>query len=156
MSYGHGVSVTLLQIANAYQIFARNGDMLPLSLVKQETPPTQGRQIISPRTAQELRGVLETVVKQGGTAVAAQVSGYRVGGKTGTSYKLEGGKYTQKYVASFVGIAPLSRPRFIVAVMVDEPSSEKHSGGDVAAPIFARIMSGALLAYGVAPDATAK
>jgi cell division protein FtsI (penicillin-binding protein 3) len=96
--------------------------------------------------------MLELVVLPGGTAPRAQVPGYRVAGKTGTAHKLEGGVYANKYVASFVGLAPASDPRLIVAVMVDEPSGGKYYGGDVAAPVFASVMASALRNLGVPPD----
>lgn len=97
--------------------------------------------------------MLEMVVQPGGTAPAAQISGYRVGGKTGTAQKLDGGRYTRRYVASFVGLAPMSDPRLVIAVMVDEPSGKEYYGGQVAGPVFGQIASGALRALGVAPDA---
>lgn len=152
MSYGHGISVSLMQMANAYQVFARDGDMVPLSLVKVDTPPS-GRQIFSPKTARDVRAMMEMVVSPEGTAVKAQVPGYRVGGKTGTAYKLEGGRYTRRYVASFIGIAPISDPRLVVAVMIDEPSNGKHYGGEVAAPVFSQVTGGALRALNIPPDA---
>jgi len=109
--------------------------------------------VFSAQTAREVRAMLELAVQNGGTAPLAQISGYRVAGKTGTSHKLEGGVYANKYVSSFVGFAPASEPRLIVAVMIDEPSGAKHYGGDVAAPVFANVMSGALRSLGIAPDA---
>ncbi|MDR1890355.1 MAG: penicillin-binding protein 2 [Zoogloeaceae bacterium] len=152
MSYGHGISASLVQLAHAYQAFARDGDIVPLSLrLRDDAEPIRGVQIFSPQTAREVRAMLEMVVAPGGTAPRAQVPGYRVGGKTGTAYKIEGGVYARKYVASFVGIAPMSDPRLVVAVMVDEPMSQ-HYGGTVAAPVFARITAGALRTLGVAPD----
>ena len=153
MSYGHGISVNLMQMARAYFAFARDGDLLPLSLTKVETPPSAGRRVFSPEVAREMRAMLEGTAATGGTATRAQVPGYRVGGKTGTANKLEGGRYTRKYVASFVGIAPISNPRLVVAVMVDEPRGRTFYGGTVAAPVFARITEGALRTLGVAPDA---
>ncbi len=96
--------------------------------------------------------MLELAAGPGGTAPQAQVPGYRVAGKTGTAYKLEGGQYVKKYISSFVGLAPVSRPRLVVAVMIDEPTGA-HYGGAVAAPVFARIVEGSLRALGVAPDA---
>jgi cell division protein FtsI (penicillin-binding protein 3) len=98
--------------------------------------------------------MLEMAVQPGGTAPKAQIPGYRVAGKTGTAYKLEGGLYAKKYVASFVGFAPASDPRLIVAVMIDEPGGAQHYGGDVAGPVFAGVMGGALRTLGIAPDAT--
>lgn len=152
MSYGHGISVSLIQLAHAYTIFARDGDLIPLSFQKLDQPPV-GRRVLSVKTARELRTMLESVVSPEGTAPKAQVPGYRVGGKTGTAYKVVGGKYdTHKYVASFVGFAPVSDPRIIIAVMLDEPGSSMHFGGDVAAPVFATVAANALRAMNVAPD----
>jgi cell division protein FtsI (penicillin-binding protein 3) len=91
-------------------------------------------------------------VQAGGTAPKAQIAGYRVAGKTGTAHKLESGSYAQKYVASFVGFAPATDPRLVVAVMIDEPSGAVYYGGDVAAPAFAQVMAGSLRALGVPPD----
>ncbi|WP_374482726.1 peptidoglycan D,D-transpeptidase FtsI family protein [Zoogloea sp.] len=156
MSYGHGISVSLMQMANAYQVFARDGDMVPLSLLRLDAPPLHGTRVFSPQTAREVRQMLEMVVQPGGTAVEANVPGYRVGGKTGTAMKLVGGRYALKYVASFVGIAPISDPRLIVAVMIDEPTAGKHYGGSVAGPVFAQVMGGALRTLGVPADAPLK
>lgn len=153
MSYGHGISVTLIQMAQAYLAFARDGDLIPVSLTKVDTPPLHGKPVFSAQTAREVRAMLETVTQTGGTATQARVPGYRVGGKTGTAYKLEGGVYTRKYIASFVGIGPISDPRLIVAVMIDEPSAGKHYGGEVAAPVFSRVMGEALRTLGVPSDA---
>jgi len=152
MSYGHGISVSLIQIARAYLVFARDGDIVPLSLTRVDTPPV-GVQVFSPRVAREMRQIMETVVGPGGTAIRAQIAGYRVAGKTGTANKIENGRYVNKYVSSFVGLAPASNPRLIVAVMIDEPSANQHFGGMVAAPVFAQVTEGALRALGVAPDA---
>ena len=153
MSYGHGISVSLIQLAHAYTIFARNGDLIPLSFQKVNDMPI-GHRVISENTALQMRRMLETVVAPGGTAPQAQVPGYRVGGKTGTAYKIEGGKYVKKYVSSFVGIAPMSDPRLIIAVMLDEPSAGSHFGGTVAGPVFANVTANALRALNVAPDSS--
>ena len=110
----------------------------------------------SAQTAREVRAMLELVVLPGGPAPKAQVAGYRVAGKTGTAHKLNGHAYINKYVASFVGFAPASDPRLIVAVMIDEPSTGVYYGGDVAAPVFSRVMAGSLRTLGVAPDADEK
>jgi cell division protein FtsI (penicillin-binding protein 3) len=152
MSYGHGISVTLIQLARAYQVFARNGDLVPLSLLRTAAAPSVGERIFSEQTAREMRAMLEMAVQPGGTAPKAQVSGYRVAGKTGTAHKIEGGVYADKYVSSFVGFAPVSDPRLIIAVMIDEPSGGKHYGGEVAAPVFAAVMGSALRALGTPPD----
>jgi cell division protein FtsI (penicillin-binding protein 3) len=153
MSYGHGLSVSLMQLARAYTVFARDGDIIPLTLVKSDGAPAIATPVFSQQTAHEVRTMLEMASQPGGTAPKARIPGYRVGGKTGTAYKLDGGKYVRKYVASYVGFAPISDPRLIVAVMIDEPGSGAHFGGDVAGPVFSRVMSGALRTLGVAPDA---
>lgn len=152
MSYGHGISLSLLQLARAYSIFATDGTIRPVRLVKGEAPP-EPEQVISPHTARSIRHMLELATQAGGTAPRAQITGYRVAGKTGTAHKLEGRGYAHdKYVSSFVGFAPASAPRLIVAVMIDEPLGQYY-GGTVAAPVFAEVMSGALRMLGVAPDA---
>ena len=156
MAYGHGISVTLIQLAHAYQAFARDGDLAPISLARLSAPPLTGKRVFSAQTAREVRTMLEMAVQPGGTAPKAHIPGYRVAGKTGTAHKIEGGAYANKYVASFVGFAPASEPRLIVAVMIDEPSNGKHFGGDVAAPVFAQVMAGSLRTLGVAPDAPLK
>ncbi|MDT3736653.1 MAG: penicillin-binding protein 2 [Denitratisoma sp.] len=156
MSYGHGISVTLMQLARAYLVFARDGDLIPLSLTRLESPPIAGKSVFSAQTAREVRAMLEMAVLPGGTAPKAQIAGYRVAGKTGTAHKLEAGQYADRYVAAFVGFAPVSDPRLLVAVMIDEPSAGKYYGGEVAAPVFAQVMAGSLRTLGVAPDAPLK
>ncbi len=152
MSYGHGLSVTLLQIARAYSIFATDGEMRPISIVRVDSPPPAIR-VISAETARAVRHMLELATGPGGTAPRAQVAGYRVGGKTGTARKIENGVYVQRHVASFIGFAPVSAPRVIVAVTIDEPSNGVYYGGAVAAPVFSQITAGALRMLGVAHDA---
>ncbi|OGS92057.1 MAG: cell division protein [Gallionellales bacterium GWA2_60_18] len=152
MSYGHGISVNLLQLARAYTIFASDGELKPISMLKQDTAVI-GKKIFSDRTAQALRGMLELAVQPGGTAPLAQVAGYRVAGKTGTAHKLEGGHYVNRYVSSFVGFAPVSNPRLIVAVMIDEPDNGQYYGGLVAAPVFSKVTGEALRALNVPNDA---
>ena len=152
MSYGHGISVSLMQLARAYTVFAREGDMVPLSLTKLDASPLATTQVFSQQTVREMRAMLEMAVQPGGTAPRARIPGYRVAGKTGTAYKLEGGQYVKKYVASFVGFAPVSDPRLVAAVMIDEPGAGQHYGGDVAGPVFANVMGGALRTLGILPD----
>lgn len=152
MSYGNGISVTLLQMARAYTVFANDGELLPVTLVKLKKPQL-GQQIFSAETANAVRSMLELVVQPGGTAMKAQVMGYRVAGKTGTAHKPGVGGYQDKYIASFVGIAPASNPKYIVAVMVDEPSAGRYYGGDVAAPVFSAVMGATLRMMGVPQDA---
>ncbi len=154
MSYGHGISVSLLQLARAYSVFATDGTLKPLTLIRRDQP-VQGKAVISPRTALAVRKMLEMVTQPGGTAIRAQVAGYRVGGKTGTAHKLAGANYApNRYIASFVGFAPVSNPRLVIAVMVDEPGGKLYYGGEVAAPIFSNVMAGALRLLGIEPDAT--
>jgi cell division protein FtsI (penicillin-binding protein 3) len=153
MAYGHGISVSLVQLARAYTVFARDGDLVPLSLLRVDAAPA-GRPVISKRTAETLRRMLELATQPGGTAPRARIAGYRVAGKTGTAHKQENGAYVpDKYRSSFVGFAPASRPRLVIAVMLDEPAAGQYYGGVVAAPVFAAVMAGALRILGVAPDA---
>ena len=153
MSYGHGISLSLLQLARAYLVFATNGEIRPVSVVKLDTPGEATR-VISSQTAAQVRKMLEMVVQPGGTAPRAQITGYRVAGKTGTAHKLDGATYAaHKYVSSFIGLAPASAPRLIVAVMIDEPGDGDYYGGTVAAPVFSSVMGGSLRMLGVKPDA---
>ena len=152
MSYGNGISVNLLQLARAYTVFANDGDLKPVTLFRQDVP-SDGRKVYSQATAKAVRDMLELVVKPGGTAPLAQINGYRVAGKTGTSHKLENGHYVNRYIASFVGLAPASSPRLIVAVMINEPGGEQYYGGQVAAPVFSNVMGSALRLLNVPNDA---
>ena len=152
MSYGHGISVNLLQLTRAYTVFANDGQVMPVSLLRLDAPAT-GKNVFSHRTVMEMRAMLESVVLPGGTAPLAQVPGYRVAGKTGTAHKLEGHHYSNRYVASFVGFAPVSAPRVIIAVMIDEPDNGVYYGGQVAAPVFSQVMGGTLHLLKVPNDA---
>ncbi len=153
MSYGHGISVSLMQLARAYSIFARDGELVPVTLLKSQTV-AEGQRVLSPNTARAVREMLELAVQPGGTAPRARVMGYRVAGKTGTAHKLDHGGYAaHKYVSSFAGFGPVSNPRLVIAIMIDEPNNGQHYGGAVAAPIFSQVMQGALRSLGVPPDA---
>ncbi len=153
MAYGHGISLSLLQLARAYLIFAGDGGIKPVTVVKRDMPLETTR-VISAQTALQVRRMLELVVQPGGTAPLAQITGYRVAGKTGTAHKLDGASYAaDKYVSSFIGFAPASDPRLIVAVMIDEPGAGHYYGGTVAAPVFRNVMAGSLRLLGVKPDA---
>jgi cell division protein FtsI (penicillin-binding protein 3) len=153
MAYGHGISLSLVQLARAYTIFARDGELVPLTLVKTGAE-VSGEKVLSTQTAREMRAMLELAVQPGGTGPRARIMGYRVAGKTGTAHKQENGGYAaDKYIASFVGLAPASAPRVVVAVMIDEPSSDDYYGGSVAAPVFAQVTQGALRVLGVPHDA---
>lgn len=151
MSYGHGVTVSLLQLVQAYTAIAREGDMVPLSIMK-DREPAQPQVVYSPKTANQMKAMLASVVEKGGTGTRAQVEGFSVAGKTGTAYKLEGGQYVKKYVAGFTGYAPASNPRIVVGVMIDEPMKGKHWGSTAAAPLFSQIVAGTLRIMAVNPD----
>jgi cell division protein FtsI (penicillin-binding protein 3) len=152
ISYGHGMSTSLMQLAQSYLMFARDGDMIPVSLLKTEEAPA-ARAVISAATAGAVRAMMERAAAPGGTAPRAQIPGYRVAGKTSTAHKAVAGRYTNRYVAGFVGFAPVSAPRVIVAVMIDEPTAGGHFGGTVAAPVFAAVTRDTLRALNVPPDA---
>ncbi len=152
LAYGYGVSVTALQLARAYAVIA-NGGLMPRITFERAGDPGEWERVMSPTTARQMRHVLEAVVAPGGTGRLAQVAGYRVGGKTGTSRKIIGDGYAEgRYISLFAGMAPMSRPRLVIVVMVDDPSGKHYYGGRVAAPIFSRIAQGALRVLAVAPD----
>ncbi len=152
LSYGYGVSVTALQLAQAYAVFAAGGVRRPVSLLALDTVD-EGEQVISAQTAMTLQGMLETVVA-GGSGRRAQVANFRVAGKTGTAWKSGETGYTgDRYRAVFGGFAPVSNPQLVAVVMIDEPRGSAYYGGEVAAPIFSRIVAGALRLLSVPPDA---
>ena len=156
MSYGYGLSVSLFQLAHSYTVFARNGELVPMTMLKADQP-TPGVRVIEPQHANAVLNMLHMVTGPGGTAPKAQTIGYSVGGKTGTAYKQEGKGYAEKkYRGVFVGIAPVDKPRIVVAVMIDEPSAGKYFGGDVAAPVFSDTVQQTLRMLGVAPDMAVK
>jgi cell division protein FtsI (penicillin-binding protein 3) len=152
MAYGHGMSLSLVQLVRAYTVFARDGELVPLTLVKSPVPAS-GERVLSVQTARAVRAMLELAVQPGGTGPRARLVGWRVAGKTGTAHKLENGTYAaDKYLSSFVGFAPASAPRLVLAVMIDEPAGQYY-GGTVAAPVFAQVMQGALRLMNVPHDA---
>ena len=152
MSYGYGLSASLLQLARAYTVFAHDGELLPVTMLRREQP-AQGTRVIAPDTARQVRHMLELAAGPGGTAPLAQTVGWSVGGKTGTARKQEGKGYaSNKYRAWFVGLAPIGDPRVVVAVMIDEPSNGKFYGGAVAAPVFSQVVQQTLRTLGVPPD----
>ena len=156
MSYGYGLSASLFQLARAYTVFARDGELIPVTMLHQQQSQP-GVRVLSPETARAVRHMLQLAAGPGGTAPKAQAIGYSVGGKTGTAYKQEGKEYSKdKYRAWFVGLAPINDPRIVVAVMVDEPSNGAHFGGDVAAPVFSQIVQQTLRMLGVPPDLDVK
>lgn len=161
MSYGYGLSASLFQLARAYSVFARDGELIPTSIVKNQHLPTDvpapGLRVMSPKTAKAVREMLHMAAGPGGTGPKAQVMGYSVGGKSGTAHKQEGKGYAdKKYRSWFVGIAPIDNPRIVVAVMVDEPNNGKYFGGDVAAPVFSEVVQQTLRSMGVQPDLEVK
>jgi cell division protein FtsI (penicillin-binding protein 3) len=152
MSYGYGLSVNLVQLARAYTVFANRGNLVDVTLFKNDGAARATR-VYSPETIAQVLPMLERATDRSGTAPMAQVPGYRVAGKTGTAKKLNGSTYSEgRYVASFVGLAPVSNPRYVVAVMVDEPSTGIFYGGQVAAPIFSTVMGQALRLFEVPLD----
>ena len=156
MSYGYGLSASLFQLAQAYTIFARDGELIPISLLKNEDPAT-GVRVFSAKNAVAVRQMLALAAGPGGTAPLAQTMGYSVGGKTGTAHKVEGKGYAaNKYRSWFVGLAPIDSPRIVVAVMIDEPSNGKYYGGLVAAPVFSETVQQTLRILGVQPDMNVK
>jgi cell division protein FtsI (penicillin-binding protein 3) len=156
LAYGYGLSASLLQMARSYTVFSRDGEVIPLTMVRRDGYP-EGVRIFKPETARALRGMLQLAAGPEGTAPLAQTMGYSVGGKSGTAHKQEGDGYAKdKYRAWFVGLSPVEQPRVIVAVMVDEPSNGKHYGGAVAAPVFSRVVAQTLRAQGVAPNLDVK
>ena len=156
MAYGYGLSVSLFQLAHAYSMFAHDGELLPASLLK-TNGPIGGVRVLQPAIAQEMRQILHLVTMNGGTAPRAQTMGYSVGGKTGTAHKQEGRGYAaHKYRGVFVGMAPIDKPRIVVAVMIDEPSAGQYFGGQVAAPVFSATVQQTLRVMGVQPDMSVK
>ncbi len=156
MSYGYGLSTSLLQLARSYSVFARDGELVPLTLLK-TNEPAYGIRVLQATNAQQVRRMLQMAAGPGGTAPKAQTLGYSVGGKTGTARKQEGKGYAEKkYRSFFVGLAPVENPRIVVAVMVEEPSTGVYYGGEVAAPVFAETVQQTLRMMGLEPDVRVK
>jgi cell division protein FtsI (penicillin-binding protein 3) len=156
LAFGYSLSVTPLQLAEAYSVLANDGVKLPVSLLRVESPP-QGTRVMDAKVAKEMLKLLELVVSEkGATGSRARIQGYRVAGKTGTSFIAGPNGYDKtRYISSFVGIAPVSHPRFVVAVIIREPKGKDHHGGFIAAPIFKKVMEGTLHILNVPPDGTA-
>lgn len=156
MSYGYGLSASLFQLAHAYTVFARDGDLVPVTMLK-SPERVAGVPVMSAANASAMRNMLHMVAGPGGTAPLAQTMGYSVGGKTGTAHKQEGRGYAdKKYRGFFVGIAPIENPRIVVAVIIDEPNNGKYFGGLVAAPVFSDTVQQTLRMLGVQPDMSVK
>jgi cell division protein FtsI (penicillin-binding protein 3) len=157
MSYGYGLSASLFQLARAYSAFARDGELLPVTLLKAPETMVSGVRVMSEKNAKAVRHMLNLATQEGGTAPKAQTMGYSVGGKTGTVHRQEGKAYADKrYRGFFVGMAPIEQPRIVVAVMIDDPSNGKYFGGDVAAPVFSDTVAQTLRMMGVQPDMAVK
>jgi cell division protein FtsI (penicillin-binding protein 3) len=151
LSYGYGLSMSAIQLAHGYAAIANDGLLQPLDLVKSERQP--GEQVMNPMVAQQVRRMLQGVVSESGTAPGASVDGYSVAGKTGTVKKAIAGGYSEdKYLGIFAGMAPASDPKLVRVVVIDEPKAGDYYGGKVAAPLFSRVMTGALRLMNVAPD----
>ncbi|NWK77570.1 penicillin-binding protein 2 [Aquitalea sp. LB_tupeE] len=152
MSFGYGVSVSLIQMARAYTIFTNDGVMLPISLYKTNNP-MPGKRVLAEKTAHEMHDLLVANSEPGGGAVGGRIIGYSIGGKSGTARKLEGRTYVaNKHRALFIGFAPGKNPKLIVAVMIDEPTAGKYYGGAISAPVFSQVAGGALRVLNVQPD----
>jgi cell division protein FtsI (penicillin-binding protein 3) len=152
IAFGYGLSVTVLQLAQAYQIFATDGQMLPVSFIKTNAP-VSSKQVLAPAIARQIRTMLESAVEKEGTGQLAVVNGYRVAGKTGTVHKATAGGYSEdRYLSLFAGFAPVADPRLVMVVMIDEPRGQQYYGGQVAAPVFSRVMTGALRLMDIPPD----
>ena len=152
LSFGYGLTITPIQLARAYAVLGAGGMKYPLAILKQDELP-QGERVIEGRYAAQVLKMLESITEEGGTGIKARVPGYRVAGKTGTARKAIAGGYGEDYVADFAGVAPVSEPRLAIAVVINEPAGDQYYGGDVAAPVFAKVMAGALHYLNVTPDA---
>ncbi len=153
LAFGYGLTATPLQLARAYSVFANGGILPQVSLVQVDAGERPGDRVISPDTARQVLDVLHAVTGENGTARKARVEGYDVGGKTGTVHKVGPGGYLQdQYIALFAGIAPVDDPRFVTVVVLDRPKGDSYGGGAAAAPVFARVASGALRLLDVAPS----
>ncbi len=153
LAYGYGISLTALQLAQAYAALGNGGRLQPASLVALDAP-LEGEPVVAPDTAAAVRRMLEEVVRPGGTGMKAAVPGYRVAGKTGTAWKFAAGGYSEdRYISIFAGLAPASDPQLAAVVVIDEPSGELYYGSDVAAPVFAEVMTESLRLLAVPPDA---
>jgi cell division protein FtsI (penicillin-binding protein 3) len=159
MSYGYGLSASLFQMARSYTVFSHDGEIIPATMLK-NSEPAVGTRVLSQQTAGQIRKMLQMAAGPGGTGQKAQTIGYSVGGKSGTAYKQVGKGYgsagNRKYRGWFVGMAPIDKPRVIVAVMIDEPSAGQYYGGVVAAPVFSEVVQQTLRMMGVAPDMAVK
>ena len=152
ISFGHGIAVTSLQLARAYAVLADGGVLRPVTFQKVDTP-VPGKRILSEKITKKIATMLEAATNEGGTGTRARVAGYRVAGKTGTAHKSTAGGYAEdRYQSLFAGFAPVSDPRLVLVIMIDEPQGIEYYGGEIAAPVFSRVMKGALRLLNIPPD----
>ena len=157
MSFGYGMSVTPLQLAHAYSAIAADGVLRPVNFLYDEDrepgEQVEGQRVMSAETAREVRKMMQRVVSDKGTAKRASVANYSVAGKTGTVHKFVAGGYAEdRYLSIFAGMIPADEPELVMVVMIDEPRNGEHFGGLVAAPVFSKVMSGAMRLLDIAPD----
>ena len=153
LGFGYNLSVTALQLAKASLVFVNEGRSMPVTLLHNDTP-SPGIQVMKQKTAQQMLAMMEAVLGENGTGKDARVPGYRVAGKTGTARVAgKGGYKERKYTSSFIGIAPVSKPKFVIVVIIHEPSRKGYYAAAVAAPLFSKVMSGALRLFNVPTDA---
>jgi cell division protein FtsI (penicillin-binding protein 3) len=152
MTIGYGLSVTTLQLARAYLVFANQGKSLPVSLLKVDKAPA-GKQVLDTKSVNMMTTMMEEVVHKGGTAPVVNVPGYKIAAKTGTAHIASNGGYLKNhYNSSFVGIAPMSNPRLVIAVVINDPQGKTYYGGYVSGPVFSHIMEETLRLLDVPPD----
>jgi cell division protein FtsI (penicillin-binding protein 3) len=153
ISFGHGVAVTTLQLAQSYSVIASNGILNPITFLKADNNEVYGKRVLSVDTTNKIKLMLEKVVQPGGTGQNANVPFYRVIGKTGTAHKSTSTGYAEdRYLSLFAGIAPASNPQLVLVVIIDEPQGGEHYGGLVAAPVFSKVIQGALRILNIQPD----
>ena len=156
MAYGYGLSASLFQMAHSYTSFAHDGSVIPVTMLKSDTPAV-GVRVFSAQNALAVRKMLQMAAAPGGTGPLAQTIGYSVGGKSGTAHKQVGKGYaSNKYRAWFTGMAPIDKTRIIVGVMIDEPSDGVYFGGLAAAPVFSEVVQQTLRMMNVPPDLAVK
>jgi cell division protein FtsI (penicillin-binding protein 3) len=161
MAFGYGISVTPLQLAHAYSAIAADGILRPVNFLLDEKTEqgsaVEGQRVMSVETARDVRKMMQRVISEEGTGERASVANYSVAGKTGTVHKFVAGGYAEdRYIAIFAGMVPADKPELVMVVMIDEPRNGEYYGGQVAAPVFSQVMSGAMRLFDIAPDRIAK
>jgi cell division protein FtsI (penicillin-binding protein 3) len=161
MAFGYGVSVTPLQLAHAYSAIAADGILHPVSFLidedRKQADVVEGQRVMSVETARAVRKMMQRVISDKGTGKRAAVANYSVAGKTGTVHKFVAGGYAEdRYLSIFSGMVPADKPELVMVVMIDEPRNGEYFGGEVAAPVFSQVMSGAMRLLDIAPDRVSK